>query len=228
VFTCVNSAAIDAIRAYGGPEGVAKKVFSDISRDSPGVMQQLDGQKPYTARSINDACKGVLKKGKQSVYTKMYRGIPDKSKSNKSKTNKSKSDKSKTDDLKEPGLYSGVTSDLKRDEGHERKFRDLNSTEFHYNYVRGATSRSFRTMATFDSADFRPLFEQSIICLLETQAYYIKQASNTVSFNAIDQEEGDLTNEDLGDLADRKLQGRLFYEVWLTLSITYASLCCFD
>lgn len=205
VLTCIDQNCLDAISKYQGPEALARKVFSDIARASPGVIDQLDSGKPYTAKTINAACKATFREGWQSVYCKAYHGIPPNSTTVKTKA------LAKSNQEKDPGLYVGVTQDLLRDKDHERKFKDQTSATYHYNYVRGAEDRRFRFMVIFEHWDLRPLFEQSVICLFETQAHFIKEASTSASFEDIGDEEGD--QSDLGELADRKIQGRLIYEV---------------
>jgi hypothetical protein len=205
VLTCINQSCLDAITKYQGPDALAIKVFTDIARDSPGVIDQLDSGRPYTAKSINAACKAVFRTGWQSVYCKAYHGIPSKPTTVKTKA------LAKNNQDKKPGFYVGVTQDPLRDKDHETQFKNLSNTAYHYNYVRGAEDRRFRTMVVFEHWDLRPLFEQSVICLFESQARFIKEASNSASFEAIGDDEGDLS--DLGELADRKLQGRVIYEV---------------
>jgi hypothetical protein len=198
ILTPINQKNLDAILKHGGPDGVTRKIFSDIGKDSPGVIQLLDSGKDCTAKSINDKSKAVFKKGLQTVYNKLYEKIPRKSQSDKPKP---------------PGYYVGVTGSKDRDYHHEADLMDPNSKPFHYRYARGAEVRSFRTLATFHEVNFRPLFEQSIICLLDSQAFYIKSAQSTVNLSLIGADEFDTSRANLGDLADRKIQGKLFYEV---------------
>jgi hypothetical protein len=204
ILTCINQKCLDAMEKHGGPDAVTRRVYTDTAKDSPGVIKLLDSGEDCTAKSINAASTAIFKKGFESIYTKGYDKIPRKSKSDKKKI---------------PGYYTGVTRDEHRDTDHENRLKDPHATEYHYRYAHGARDRSFRTMVTFREPELRPLFEQSMICLFDCQAHFIKSALSSVSFALIGEEEGDLATDNLGDLADRKIQGKLFYEVSLTFPL---------